>query len=463
MIRHRLTILICALLLTASNNISAQITSDATRIDSTEYATDSIANDPIFIYYSDPRGFSTAGTLNISYKDSSNLTFNWYKYNESTSAFDIELKTESNVSKSTKGECTQGGYMVTIHNNANTWDTALYAWIFQNEFNINAINVYNSTCETMELRTTMAYDEEFEYFDRVSGEPLTYFSDNTKMMKYQWEATPANGEIPSVKNPVFSAPTKPTIYRLTVEDSHGESRTKKLEIDEGDDNGDGNLYLKAVKAKFNASRDFSPIDETDSSGQAPLTVQFVDSSENATEWCWYLYKQFDRRKFEIDSLLFDTITTQYIPDSITYTMPNDKYGYDVALKVKGPIYIIDGEQKQCTDFLKKEQYINVDSSFIAKKADIPNAFTPGGANPKFVFQDETMPRSIKYFQVKIYNRWGLKIYSYEDNSGNWDGWDGETFGFGSAPAGIYYYTIYAEGWNNETFRRKGYVHLFREK
>ena len=457
------SILLITCLLFWSGNAFSQITADASRSDTTTYKTDSIANDPIFIYYSDPRGFNTTGTLTAAIQDSSNLTFNWFRYNEQTSAFDIALKAENGVSESTKDNCTQGGYMVAISNSQSTWDTAFYAWVFQNEFNVSAINVYNSTCELMELHTSMAYDEEFEYYDRVSGKPLTYFSDNIKYMKYRWEATPQGASIPSVKNPVFEAPTKPTVYKLTVEDSHGESRSKKIEIEEGDDNGDGNLYLKAVKAKFSASRSFVPTEETDSSGQAPLLVQFIDSSENATEWCWHFYKPEDRRRDEADSLMMDSITTQYLPDSIRYIYPNEQYGYDVALTVKGPVYIIDGEQRQCIDRLLKLEYINVDSSFIAKNPDIPNAFTPGGANPVFKFTDETMPKSIRRFEIKIYDRWGVRIYSYEDNNGQWEGWDGKTFGFGDAPAGVYFYTIYAEGWNNETFRRKGYVHLFREK
>ena len=463
MTRHLLSILLCSCLLASGGSAVAQITSNAGRTDTTSYKTDTIANDPIFIYYSDPRGFSTTGTLTAEVADSSNLTFKWFRYNERTSAFDIELKTDNGMSKSTKSECTQGGYMVSIQNESCTWDTAFYAWVFQNEFNVSAINVYNSTCEILELHTSMAYDEEFEYYDRVSGEQLTYFSDNIKFMKFKWEATPAAGAIPSVKNPVFEAPTKPTVYKLTVEDSHGESRSKKLEIEEGDDNGDGNIYLKAVKAKFAASRSFVPTEETDSSGQAPLAVQFIDSSENAIEWEWFFYKQKDRRKDDADSLLATPIQAQILTDSVIYNMPNKQYGYDVALEVKGPIYVIDGEQHQCIDRLLKEDYINVDSSFIAKNPEIPNAFTPGGANPVFIFTDETMPKSIRFFQIKIYNRWGTKIYSYEDNCGKWEGWDGSTFGFGDAPSGVYYYTIYAEGWNNEKFHRKGYVHLFRKK
>jgi len=446
-----------------SMNSIAQISADADHTDYTDYATDSIANDPIFIYYSDPRGFNTSGTLTATVADSSNLTFSWYRYNEKTSDFDIKIKTDTANNKSVIDGCTQGGYKVAISNASETWDTAYYAWVFQNEFNITSINVYNSTCKTMELHTTMAYDEEFDYFDRISGETLTYFNIKTSQLKYEWQSTPEGTSIPSVRNPSFEAPSVPTIYRLTVSNNHGESRTKKLEIDEGDHNGDGNLYLKAVKAGFAANRSYVPSNETDTSGQAPFTVHFSDSSKNATEWCWYFYKQADRRKSEADSLLLDSINMQFLNDSITFTMPNNLYGYDVALSVKGPIYMQDGEEKQCVDRLLKEEYINVDSSFIAKKSDIPNAFTPGGANPRFIFKDETMPRSIRSFTVRIYNRWGLKVYSYNDDSGNWEGWDGETIGFGSAPAGVYYYTIIAEGWNNETFRRNGYVHLFRAK
>lgn len=462
MLQHRLLLLLCCFMLMSKFALS-QISANADRVDSTLYQTEGIAQDPIFIYYSDPRGFSTTGTLTATIADSTNLTFNWYRYNESTSAFDILLKTETTNSQSVKGECTQGGYKVAISNSTNTWDTALYAWVFQCEFNVSAISVYNSTCTTMDLRTSIAYDEDFTYYDRVSHTPLTYENGKISRLKYQWKATPGNIEIPSTRNPSFAAPTEPTIFRLTVSDAYNESRTKKLEINEGDDNGDGNVYLKAVKANFVASRSYTSPLESDSAGQAPLAVQFVDSSKNATEWCWYFYKQLNRRTSEGDSLLCDTITTQYIPDSIVYTMPNKHFGYDVALVVKGPYYVVNGQQTQCIDRLLKAEYINVDSSFIAKKADIPNAFTPGGANPRFVFKDETMPRSIKQFVVKIYNRWGTKIYSYEDGDGSWEGWDGETIGFGDAPTGVYYYTIYAEGWNGETFRRNGYVHLFRNR
>ena len=146
MTRHLLSILLCSCLLASSGSVLAQITANANRTDTTSYKTDSIANDPIFVYYSDPRGFSTTGTLKASVPDSSNLTFTWFKYNEATSAFDISLKTEKGVSESTKDNCTQGGYMVAIQNDSCTWDTTFYAWVFQNEFNVSAINVYNSTC-----------------------------------------------------------------------------------------------------------------------------------------------------------------------------------------------------------------------------------------------------------------------------------------------------------------------------
>jgi gliding motility-associated-like protein len=116
--------------------------------------------------------------------------------------------------------------------------------------------------------------------------------------------------------------------------------------------------------------------------------------------------------------------------------------------------------------LRKEQYIQVTKTYLSADEDIPNVFTPNddGINDFFTFQDKYMPTSIKHFSVKIYNRWGNKIYEYEDNNGNWKGWDGETNLFGKAPAGVYFYSIIYEGWNGDHKKeRKGLVHLFREK
>ena len=118
--RPGLTFSLLACLLLWGGSAFSQITANASRSDSTTYKTDSIANDPIFVYYSDPRGFNTTGTLTAAVPDSNNLTFSWFKYNERTSKFDIALKTESGVAESSKDNCTQGGYMVAIKNDSCT-------------------------------------------------------------------------------------------------------------------------------------------------------------------------------------------------------------------------------------------------------------------------------------------------------------------------------------------------------
>jgi flagellar hook assembly protein FlgD len=81
--------------------------------------------------------------------------------------------------------------------------------------------------------------------------------------------------------------------------------------------------------------------------------------------------------------------------------------------------------------------------------------------------DDYPVKSIRYFSVKIYNRWGNKVYEYEDNTGKWQelgndkpGWDGTTRVGTKAKPGVYYYAIVAEGWDGRDFKVSGYVHIF---
>ncbi len=482
MILKRFTFFLTIIFFYLISPATAQIAPDLTgvndnffQVDSTQYINNAVlGRDPIYIYYSKDDGYSNLALLKVGFKDSTNLNFKWFLYNELTHKFDSLLKEDLNMTISSRSQCTQGGYKIEISSTKSDWDTAFYCWVFQNEFNISAIRVNYSECDFMQLRSFYNYNSEFNYYDRLSGELLKFEIPINKLI-FDWKADPDYGvEIEHSPVPTFEAPTKPTVYRLTITDYYKKYKTKKIEINEGDHNGDGNLYLKAVKAKFSASRRFIPEDESDSTGQAPLMVQFVDSSENAYDYEWCFFRQGIKRNTS-DSLLYKVVNTRLIPDSIRYTQPGDKKlsngadnpnstltGYDVALEVKGPKYKIDGVEYQCVDRMLKKEYIQVTPTFVLDDNAIPNVFTPGGAHPIFNFSKDSMPESVKYFSVKIYNRWGNKIYEYEDRSGEWPGWDGETRGFGSAPTGVYYYVIIYDGWNGEKRRvRKGFVHLFR--
>ena len=98
---------------------------------------------------------------------------------------------------------------------------------------------------------------------------------------------------------------------------------------------------------------------------------------------------------------------------------------------------------------------------------VPNSFTPNGdfTNPYFL---PYMNESIKQFKIRIYNRWGEKVYEFEgdnDPGSNKGGWDGY-FNDDLCQEGLYIYILqYSTICNEKEFiyplRKKGWVYLLR--
>jgi len=65
---------------------------------------------------------------------------------------------------------------------------------------------------------------------------------------------------------------------------------------------------------------------------------------------------------------------------------------------------------------------------------------------------------LKEIQVDIYDRWGLKVYSWNKLN---DAWDGKTRSGLECPDGTYFYLINASTLRGKTISQKGYLSLFR--
>jgi gliding motility-associated-like protein len=86
---------------------------------------------------------------------------------------------------------------------------------------------------------------------------------------------------------------------------------------------------------------------------------------------------------------------------------------------------------------------------------IPNAFSPNGNNINdrfFVYG-----RHIREIRLKIFNRWGEKIY---DSSNPFEGWDG-TFKGQPQPAAVYTYVAEIIFLNNKETVKQGSITLIR--
>lgn len=91
--------------------------------------------------------------------------------------------------------------------------------------------------------------------------------------------------------------------------------------------------------------------------------------------------------------------------------------------------------------------------------EFPNVFTPNGDNSNDLWTSLAHPDGFNEFDVKIFNRWGNLMYTYDNINGSWNG---KTSSGSDATEGIYFYTMTAITKNNKELKRQGFFHLIRD-
>jgi len=82
---------------------------------------------------------------------------------------------------------------------------------------------------------------------------------------------------------------------------------------------------------------------------------------------------------------------------------------------------------------------------------VPNAFTENEDRINDVWG--TVPVFVKNYQMRVYDRWGGKIWESSDKKLQWDGKiNGKT-----APDGVYAWYVIFDGWDSKTYKTKGTV------
>jgi gliding motility-associated-like protein len=170
---------------------------------------------------------------------------------------------------------------------------------------------------------------------------------------------------------------------------------------------------------------------TPTMGEAPLLVDFINTSTNGISYLWTLGNLF-------------TFTSK----DVSYTFTTKGEGsttYVVTLIVINDF--------GCADTAKVTITIDPHSELI-----VPNIFTPNddGINDLFTLEST----GLNFVQAQLFNRWGLQMYEWNSIHG---GWDGRTSTGLLAPEGTYYYIIKAkgEGQTGKNYEFKGSFTLLR--
>ncbi len=86
---------------------------------------------------------------------------------------------------------------------------------------------------------------------------------------------------------------------------------------------------------------------------------------------------------------------------------------------------------------------------------VPNAFSPNGNLTNDRFMAST--GAIKSFKMKVFNRWGEKLFETDNVNDSWDG----TFAGIECPQGVYVFMIDFTDYADNPYQKKGTVHLLR--
>ena len=155
------------------------------------------------------------------------------------------------------------------------------------------------------------------------------------------------------------------------------------------------------------------------------TMDALNNSSNATSYSW--------------TLCDGTIT--------------NSVNASVALTTTGTCCIkLKAMNNMCIDTLTKCITVVNEASVI-----IPNVFTPNGDGYNDVFKIQAT--AIKTFHCAIYNRWGLKLFEWNDSS---MGWNGINSNGSKAIDGTYYFVLEYTDFKDASSTAKGFLSLFRD-
>lgn len=134
---------------------------------------------------------------------------------------------------------------------------------------------------------------------------------------------------------------------------------------------------------------------------------------------------------------------------------------DVAIELCNPDYCyrVTAVRNQPGDFPDSSHSVishsNVDCAAVESHLYVPNAFTLNHDQLNETFQPKGL--FLKSYRLKVYNRWGEKLFETTDCFGAWDG----TYKGEECPVDAYAYVVEAIGSDNKVYFLTGTVQLLK--
>ncbi|MGE0088842.1 MAG: gliding motility-associated C-terminal domain-containing protein [Bacteroidales bacterium] len=380
-------------------------------------------------------------------------TFQWLKYNSTTSLFDIpltEFTYNNDSTQTTILNLESGGYKA-ILTNADTIQEYI-AWVYNNlNLSIDLQIVDPFDCEILELFGTPNFETGMLIYNPADS--TNKMLSNSKK-NYSWEFE-SDGEV--------NIPEYDYSYTSTGSLPLEDTKCKLILIDRfGCSVADSVTYTAiATKAEMQLThldKDGNEISSSDSTltGEAPMIVRFQNKSKRGADFVWFFGDTIVKN--DLDYIYTSDVNLQ--PEH-TYYYTENPGGKKYTVKLNST------SSYGCKDSVYAT--INLDPSEI----EFPNVFSPDNDGPNDVFKlDPEKYKSIRSFKITIFNRVGQLMHEYEGDIHDWPGWDGKVRG-NDASEGTYFFVVEVTGWDNVTYNNSklngkgdsyfGFVSLYRDK
>ncbi len=164
---------------------------------------------------------------------------------------------------------------------------------------------------------------------------------------------------------------------------------------EGLDDAGATKYAEEVTDNFQGS---APVDAT-------FTANPADDEGYSARYEWKIYQTDDTTNVLVHR--FDEQIQFTFEKSGSYTvelMATFQNGNDIVT------------------YSSREEGTSINVSISESKLEMPNAFSPGDDDDyNRIYKAKPTHQSIVKFHATIFNRWGQKLYSWDDINGGWDG------------------------------------------
>jgi gliding motility-associated-like protein len=190
---------------------------------------------------------------------------------------------------------------------------------------------------------------------------------------------------------------------------------------------------------------------TPSSGCAPLTVNLVNSSQNALNYLW----EFGNGQNANVTTTANQVQI-FTNSAVVRLIAAQGNCADTAYQTI-TVNICGCMDPNATNYNPLANFDDGSCTYPIPLVEAPNVFTPNGDDANDLFYLTT--QNATSIELTILNRWGNVLYSKEGMN---PAWDGKSSGGALAEEGVYFYKYVVKGFNDQEVEGHGFLHLVRK-